>query len=80
VPPTTGASGAGAYRRYARVYDLVWSAAPSHRFVDLCLAAAECRPGGHRVALAVGDLRAALGDGGAPVKDLVARPARRTVG
>jgi SAM-dependent methyltransferase len=40
VPPTAGASGAGAYRRYARVYDLVWSAAPYHRFVDLCLAAA----------------------------------------
>ena len=40
MPPTAGASGAGAYRRYARVYDLVWSAAPYHRFVDLCLAAA----------------------------------------
>jgi ubiquinone/menaquinone biosynthesis C-methylase UbiE len=40
VPPTAGASGAGAYRRYAHVYDLVWSAAPYHRFVDLCLAAA----------------------------------------
>jgi SAM-dependent methyltransferase len=40
VPPTAGTSGAGAYRRYARVYDLVWSAAPYHRFVDLCLAAA----------------------------------------
>jgi SAM-dependent methyltransferase len=103
VPPTTGAS-AGAYRRYARVYDLVWSAAPYHRFVDLCLAAAaahgtevrrvlvaacgtanaavelarrgyrvagfdlspamlaraaaKCRAGGDRVALALGDLRA----------------------
>jgi SAM-dependent methyltransferase len=110
VPPTTGASGAGAYRRYARVYDLVWSAAPYHRFVDLCLAAAaahgtdvrrvlvaacgtgnaavelagrgyrvagfdlspamlaraaaKCRTGGRRVALALGDLRAVpLGDG-----------------
>jgi SAM-dependent methyltransferase len=30
----------GAYRRYARVYDLVWRAAPYDRFVDLCLAAA----------------------------------------
>ena len=40
MPPTDGASHAGAYRRYARVYDLVWSAAPYHRFVDLCLAAA----------------------------------------
>jgi SAM-dependent methyltransferase len=40
VPPTAGASGAGAYRRYARVYDLVWSAAPYHHFVELCLAAA----------------------------------------
>jgi SAM-dependent methyltransferase len=104
VPPTDGASHAGAYRRYARVYDLVWSAAPYHRFVDLCLAAAaahgtevrrvlvaacgtanaavelagrgyrvagfdlspamlaraaaKCRAGGHRVALALGDLRA----------------------
>jgi len=103
VPPTTGAS-TGAYRRYARVYDLVWSAAPYHRFVDLCLAAAaahgtevrrvlvaacgtanaavelarrgyrvagfdlspamlrlaaaKCRAGGDRVALALGDLRA----------------------
>jgi SAM-dependent methyltransferase len=104
VPPTAGTSGAGAYRRYARVYDLVWSAAPYHRFVDLCLsaaaphgtdvrrvlvaacgtanaavelarrgfrvagfdlspsmlqlAAAKCRTGGDRVALALGDLRA----------------------
>ena len=104
MPPTTGPSGAGAYRRYARVYDLVWSAAPYHRFVDLCLAAAaahgtevhhvlvaacgtanaavelarrgyrvagfdlspamlqraaaKCRTGGDRVALALGDLRA----------------------
>ncbi|HZB58317.1 MAG TPA: class I SAM-dependent methyltransferase, partial [Actinomycetota bacterium] len=33
VPP-------GAYRRYARVYDLVWAAAPYNRFVDLCLEAA----------------------------------------
>jgi SAM-dependent methyltransferase len=33
VPP-------GAYRRYARVYDLVWRAAPHDRFVDLCLEAA----------------------------------------
>ncbi len=40
MPPTTAASGTGAYRRYARVYDLVWSAAPYHRFVDLCLAVA----------------------------------------
>jgi SAM-dependent methyltransferase len=93
-----------AYRRYARVYDLVWRAAPYDRFVDLCLeaaagqgtrvrrvlvaacgtgsaaielaardlevagfdlspamvaaAAAKCRAGGHRVGLAVGDLRA----------------------
>jgi SAM-dependent methyltransferase len=30
----------GAYRRYARVYDLVWRAAPYDRFVDLCLEAA----------------------------------------
>ena len=30
----------GAYRRYARVYDLVWRAAPYDQFVDLCLAAA----------------------------------------
>jgi SAM-dependent methyltransferase len=30
----------GAYRRYARVYDLVWRAAPYGRFVDLCLEAA----------------------------------------
>lgn len=104
MPPTAGASGAGAYRRYAHVYDLVWSAAPYHRFVDLCLAAAaahgtevrrvlvaacgtanaalelagrgyrvagfdlsptmlqraaaKCRAGGVRVALALGDLRA----------------------
>jgi ubiquinone/menaquinone biosynthesis C-methylase UbiE len=104
VPPTAETSGAGAYRRYARVYDLVWSAAPYHRFVDLCLAAAaahgtevhqvlvaacgtanaavelarrghrvagfdlspamlrqaaaKCRTGGDRVALALGDLRA----------------------
>jgi SAM-dependent methyltransferase len=103
VPPTTRSS-TGAYRRYARVYDLVWSAAPYHRFVDLCLAAAaahgtevrrvlvaacgtanaaaelarrgyrvagfdlspamlaraaaKCRAGGDRVALALGDLRA----------------------
>jgi SAM-dependent methyltransferase len=110
VPATAGASGTGAYRRYARVYDLVWSAAPYDRFVDLCLeaagahgtgvrrvavaacgtgnavielarrgyqvagfdlspamlarAAAKCRAGGHRVALALGDLRAApLRDG-----------------
>jgi SAM-dependent methyltransferase len=41
VPPTTaGASGAGAYQRYALVYDLVWRAAPYDRFVDLCLQAA----------------------------------------
>ena len=33
VPP-------GAYRRYARVYDLVWRAAPYDRFADLCLEAA----------------------------------------
>jgi SAM-dependent methyltransferase len=105
VPPTTaGASDTGAYGRFARVYDLVWSAAPYDRFVDLCLeaasgqgttvrsvlvaacgtgnaaielarrglrvagfdlspamlarAAAKCRAGGHRVALALGDLRA----------------------
>jgi SAM-dependent methyltransferase len=110
VPATAGASGTGAYRRYAHVYDLVWSAAPYDRFVDLCLeaagahgtdvrrvavaacgtgnavielarrgyrvagfdlsptmlarAAAKCRAGGHRVALALGDLRAApLRDG-----------------
>ena len=31
---------AGAYRRYALVYDLVWRAAPYDRFVDLCLEAA----------------------------------------
>jgi SAM-dependent methyltransferase len=30
----------GAYRRYARVYDLVWRTAPYDRFVDLCLEAA----------------------------------------
>jgi SAM-dependent methyltransferase len=30
----------GAYRRYARVYDLVWRGAPYDRFVDLCLEAA----------------------------------------
>jgi SAM-dependent methyltransferase len=30
----------GAYRRFARVYDLVWRAAPYDQFVDLCLAAA----------------------------------------
>jgi SAM-dependent methyltransferase len=104
LPPTARASGTGAYRRYARIYDLVWSAAPYDRFVDLCLAAAaahgtdvhrvavaacgtgnaavelarrgyrvagfdlspamlaraaaKCRAGGHRVALALGDLRA----------------------
>ena len=40
MPATAGASGTGAYRRYARVYDLVWSAAPYDRFVDLCLEAA----------------------------------------
>jgi SAM-dependent methyltransferase len=41
VPATTaGASGTGAYGRYALVYDLVWRAAPYDRFVDLCLEAA----------------------------------------
>ena len=33
VPP-------GAYRRYARIYDLVWRGAPYDRFADLCLEAA----------------------------------------
>jgi SAM-dependent methyltransferase len=31
------AAASGAYRRYALVYDLVWSEAPYDRFVDLCL-------------------------------------------
>jgi SAM-dependent methyltransferase len=39
VPSTTTGAG-GAYGRFARVYDLVWSGAPYDRFVDLCLEAA----------------------------------------
>jgi SAM-dependent methyltransferase len=38
--PAVPAVHPGAYRRYARVYDLVWRAAPYDRFVDLCLEAA----------------------------------------
>jgi SAM-dependent methyltransferase len=38
--PGPAGAGAGAYGRYADVYDLVWRSAPYHRFVDLCLDAA----------------------------------------
>jgi SAM-dependent methyltransferase len=40
VAPSTTGSRAGAYRRYADVYDLVWRAAPYDQFADLCLGAA----------------------------------------
>ena len=39
---------AGAYRRYADVYDLVWRAAPYGRFADLCLEAAAAQGTGVR--------------------------------
>lgn len=39
APSTTG-NRAGAYRRFADVYDRVWRAAPYDRFADLCLAGA----------------------------------------
>jgi SAM-dependent methyltransferase len=57
----------GAYRRYARVYDLVWRGAPYDRFVDLCLEAAAAQGTGvGRV------LVAACGTGSAAV-ELAAR-------
>jgi SAM-dependent methyltransferase len=57
----------GAYRRYASVYDLVWRAAPYHRFVDLCLEAAAAQGTGVRRVLV-----AACGTGSAAV-ELAAR-------
>ena len=53
----------GAYRRYARVYDLVWRAAPYDRFVDLCLVAAASQGTDVRRVLV-----AACGTGGAAVE------------
>jgi SAM-dependent methyltransferase len=53
----------GAYRRYARVYDLVWRAAPYDRFVDLCLAAAAAQGTVVRRVLV-----AACGTGGAAIE------------
>jgi SAM-dependent methyltransferase len=58
---------AGAYGRYALVYDLVWRAAPYDRFVDLCLEAAAAQ--GTRVRRV---LVAACGTGNAAV-ELAAR-------
>jgi SAM-dependent methyltransferase len=53
----------GAYRRYARVYDLVWRGAPYDRFVDLCLEAAAAHGTGVRRVLV-----AACGTGNAALE------------